>query len=171
MKGPAWLAPLSIVLLSASLGRQTAKPAAKPAAGPVAAALFADVTKAAKIDFVHDADASPLTIYGGGGGGGTPDADAELFELGREFDEAVAAHEQWEREEYGPFIRGREHAPASEIPGLSEMEDRRGELVDAYDEIAARNPERVRVLDAARSPAEILSLALDAVADLDSELS
>jgi hypothetical protein len=85
----------------------------------------------------HDADASPLTIYGGGGGGGTPDADAELFELGREFDEAVAAHEQWEREEYGPFIRGREHAPASEIPGLSEMEDRRGELVDAYDEIAA----------------------------------
>jgi hypothetical protein len=59
---PAWLAPLTLVLASISLAGQTVKPgpAAKPApaAKPVATPLFADVTKAAKIDFVHDSGAS-----------------------------------------------------------------------------------------------------------------
>lgn len=36
-----------------------------------------------------DAAPTPLTAFGGGGGG-SPDDDAELLELGREFDAAVA---------------------------------------------------------------------------------
>jgi dTMP kinase len=41
-------------------------------------------------------------------------------------------------------------------------------IAAAYDELAARDPQRIRVLDAASPPARVLALALDAVADLDS---
>jgi dTMP kinase len=41
-------------------------------------------------------------------------------------------------------------------------------IAAAYEELAARDPQRIRVLDAACTPARVLSLALDAVADLDS---
>jgi dTMP kinase len=41
-------------------------------------------------------------------------------------------------------------------------------IAAAYDELAAADPQRIRVLDAASPPARVLSLALDAVADLDS---
>ena len=41
-------------------------------------------------------------------------------------------------------------------------------IAAAYDELAARDPDRVRVLDASVPPDAVLALALDAVADLDS---
>jgi dTMP kinase len=41
-------------------------------------------------------------------------------------------------------------------------------IAAAYEELAARDPQRIRVIDAASPPARVLSLALDAVADLDS---
>jgi hypothetical protein len=53
MTGPRWLAPLILVLFSASPSGQSGKPAARPAP------LFTDVTTTAKIAFVHDAGASP----------------------------------------------------------------------------------------------------------------
>jgi dTMP kinase len=40
-------------------------------------------------------------------------------------------------------------------------------IAAAYDELAARNPERIRVLDAADPPHVVLHDALDALADLD----
>jgi len=39
-------------------------------------------------------------------------------------------------------------------------------VADAYDELAAAEPERFRVLDAARSPGEVLAAALEAIEDL-----
>jgi enediyne biosynthesis protein E4 len=57
VSGPRWLVPLILpvilALASASPEGQTAKPPARPAP------LFADVTAAAKIAFVHDAGATP----------------------------------------------------------------------------------------------------------------
>ena len=41
----------------------------------------------------------------------------------------------------------------------------------AYDELARRDPQRIRVLDATRPPEQVLASALDAVGDLDSPLS
>jgi dTMP kinase len=40
-------------------------------------------------------------------------------------------------------------------------------IAAAYDELAAREPERIRVLDAGRPPPELLASALEALADLD----
>jgi dTMP kinase len=40
-------------------------------------------------------------------------------------------------------------------------------IAAAYDELAASDPQRIRVLDAACPPDRVLALALDAVADLD----
>ena len=42
-------------------------------------------------------------------------------------------------------------------------------IAEAYDLLAAREPERIRVLDAAAPPADVLAEALRAVGDLDSE--
>jgi dTMP kinase len=42
-------------------------------------------------------------------------------------------------------------------------------IAAAYDEIAAAEPERVRVIDAAQPPDAVLSAALDAVADLTAQ--
>ena len=39
-------------------------------------------------------------------------------------------------------------------------------IAAAYDELAARDPERIRVLDAAQPPQRVLAQALDALADL-----
>jgi dTMP kinase len=44
-------------------------------------------------------------------------------------------------------------------------------IADAYDELAAAHPGRIRVIDAGGPPERVLSLALDALADLDSEPS
>jgi dTMP kinase len=44
-------------------------------------------------------------------------------------------------------------------------------IAAAYDELAAADPRRVRVLDAEQPPDRVLSLAFDALADLDSEPS
>ncbi|HVF78858.1 MAG TPA: dTMP kinase [Solirubrobacteraceae bacterium] len=40
-------------------------------------------------------------------------------------------------------------------------------IAAAYDELAARDPQRIRVLDADDTPEHVLALAVDAVADLD----
>jgi dTMP kinase len=52
-----------------------------------------------------------------------------------------------------------------EPPGFFE------EIAGAYEQLAARDPGRVRVLDADGPPEAVLALAVDAVADLDSERS
>jgi dTMP kinase len=44
-------------------------------------------------------------------------------------------------------------------------------IAAAYDELAASDPQRVRVLDADYPPDQVLALALDALVDLDSEPS
>ena len=44
-------------------------------------------------------------------------------------------------------------------------------IAAAYDELAAREPDRIRVLDASRPPERVLSNALDALSDLDSSRS
>jgi dTMP kinase len=44
-------------------------------------------------------------------------------------------------------------------------------IAEAYDELAAADPQRVRVLDAYATPDHLLRLALEALADLDSEPS
>jgi dTMP kinase len=44
-------------------------------------------------------------------------------------------------------------------------------IAAAYDELAARDPQRVRVLDASGPPETVVALALDALADLDSNPS
>lgn len=44
-------------------------------------------------------------------------------------------------------------------------------IANAYDELAAADPQRIRVLDAGLPPGQVLALALDALADLDSESS
>jgi dTMP kinase len=44
-------------------------------------------------------------------------------------------------------------------------------IAAAYDELAASDPQRIRVLDANYPPDQVLALALDALADLDSEPS
>jgi len=44
-------------------------------------------------------------------------------------------------------------------------------IAAAYDELAAADPGRIRVLDASLSPDDVLSLALQALADLDSQRS
>jgi dTMP kinase len=44
-------------------------------------------------------------------------------------------------------------------------------IAAAYDELAASDPQRIRVLDADYPPDQVLALALDALADLDSEPS
>ncbi len=41
-------------------------------------------------------------------------------------------------------------------------------IADAYDELAANDPQRIRVLDAADTPERVLALAVEALADLDS---
>jgi dTMP kinase len=53
---------------------------------------------------------------------------------------------------------------------LDRLEGERGEFFDrvarAYDELAMQEPERIKVIDAAASPDEVLASALDALADL-----
>jgi dTMP kinase len=44
-------------------------------------------------------------------------------------------------------------------------------IAAAYDELAAAHPQRIRAIDADGPPEQVLSLALDALADLDSEPS
>jgi dTMP kinase len=52
-----------------------------------------------------------------------------------------------------------------------EREDFFATIAAAYDELAARAPDRIRVLDATRAPPELLADALAALADLDSPRS
>jgi enediyne biosynthesis protein E4 len=82
VSGPTWLAPISVVLLTASLAGQTTRPTAKPPARSVASPLFADVTKAAKIDFVHNSGASSdkLMIETFGSGVAWLDYDTDGFQ-------------------------------------------------------------------------------------------
>jgi len=48
---------------------------------------------------------------------------------------------------------------------------RREAWAEAYDELAAADPQRIRVLDASLEPDRVLTLALKALCDLDSQRS
>ncbi len=62
--------------------------------------------------------------------------------------------------------QGRDEAPDRlEREALAFFES----IARAYDELAAGNPQRVRVLDASASPERVLAQAVEALADLDSE--
>ena len=64
---------------------------------------------------------------------------------------------------------GRARARARGMPAdRLEAEDQRffERIAAAYDALAANEPERVRMIDASRSPEEVLEAALDALADL-----
>jgi dTMP kinase len=65
-------------------------------------------------------------------------------------------------------LRGRDDAP-------DRLELERGDffatIAAAYDELAAREPDRIRVIDATRPPDELFTTALHALADLDSSRS
>jgi dTMP kinase len=65
--------------------------------------------------------------------------------------------------------RARQH-DRDDAPDRLEREDDDffATIAAAYDELAARDPQRIRVLDARRSPPDLLACALDALADLDS---
>ncbi|HUR85460.1 MAG TPA: dTMP kinase [Solirubrobacteraceae bacterium] len=52
-----------------------------------------------------------------------------------------------------------------------EQDDFFAAIAAAYDELAAREPERIRVLDARNPPERVLTEALDALSDLDSPRS
>jgi len=52
-----------------------------------------------------------------------------------------------------------------------EQDDFFAKIAAAYDELAASNPERIRVLDASQSEESLLSAALEALSDLDSPRS
>jgi dTMP kinase len=60
-----------------------------------------------------------------------------------------------------------------DVPDRLEREDDAffATIAAAYDELAAREPERIRVLDASQSPQDLLAGALEALADLDSPRS
>jgi dTMP kinase len=64
---------------------------------------------------------------------------------------------------------GRERARArAEAADRLELEDDEffARIASAYDELAAAEPERIRVIDAAQPPDAVLAAALDAIADL-----
>jgi dTMP kinase len=67
------------------------------------------------------------------------------------------------------LARARQHG-RSEVPDRLEREHDAffATIAAAYDELAARDPQRIRVLDARDSPQSVLRHALEALADLDS---
>jgi dTMP kinase len=68
--------------------------------------------------------------------------------------------------------RARQHG-RDDAPDRLEREDDGffATIAAAYDELAAREPDRIRVLDAGRSPQDLLTGAVEALADLDSPRS
>jgi dTMP kinase len=68
--------------------------------------------------------------------------------------------------------RARQHG-RDEAPDRLEREDDGffEAITAAYGELAAREPQRIRVLDAGQSPQDLLASALEALADLDSSRS
>ncbi len=65
-------------------------------------------------------------------------------------------------------LRGRDDAPDRLE---REQDDFFAAIAAAYDELAAREPQRIRVLDALRAPGELLARARDALSDLESAQS